>query len=171
MQTTDQTTKPTLDPATHDHPTASHVRVLRLVLAVLGAVSAFVAINVAFGGLETLGWQGATDYFQVTDADAFELRDSHARFYGGVYVGIAALLIVASTNVRRYRQALLSVFAFIFVGGLARLTQGQLDVTLGRDLAVSSVIELVGMPALAFWLFVATRPAPIRRQRELATSL
>ena len=72
----------------------------------LGAVSAFVAVNVAFGGLETLGLQGPTEYFQVTDHDAYLLRDSHAHFYGGVYLGIAIFLIVASTNLRKYRTGL-----------------------------------------------------------------
>jgi hypothetical protein len=111
-------------------------------------------------GLETLGLQGPSRYFQVIDNDAFQLRDSHARFYGGVYLAMAVLLIVASTHLGRYRQALHAVFAFIFIGGLARLTQGQLGVMFGKDLAVSSVIELVGMPALALWLAAATRPTP-----------
>ena len=132
-------------------------KVLRVVLVVLGAVSAFVAINVAFGGLETLGLQGPTKYFQVTDHDAYLLRDSHARFYGGVYLGIAAFLIVASTNLHKYRSALTAVFAMIFVGGLARLTQVEPGVTFGKDLALSSVIELVGMPAMAVWLAAATK--------------
>jgi hypothetical protein len=116
-----------------------------------------VAINVAFGGLETLGLQGPTKYFQVTDHDAYLLRDSHARFYGGVYLGIAAFLIVASTNLHKYRTALTVVFATIFLGGVARLTQVEPGVTFGKDLALSSVIELVGMPAMAVWLAAATR--------------
>jgi hypothetical protein len=98
-------------------PTTASAKVLRCVLVVLGAVSAFVAFNVAFGGLETLGLQGPTRYFQVTDHDAYLLRDSHARFYGGVYLGIAVFLILASTNLRKYRTTLNVVFALIFVGG------------------------------------------------------
>ena len=97
-------------------------KALRGVLVVLGAVSAFVSLNVAFGGLETLGLQGPTKYFQVTDHDAFALRNSHARFYGGVYLGLAAFLIVASTNPRKYRTTLNVVFAVIFLGGVSRLT-------------------------------------------------
>ena len=123
----------------------------------LGAVSAFVAVNVAFGGLDTLGLQGPTDYFQVTDHDAYLLRDSHAHFYGGVYLGIAIFLIAASTNLRKYRTGLNVVFALIFLGGVARLTQLEPGVTFGKDLAVSSLIELVGMPAMALWLAAATR--------------
>ena len=137
--------------------TTTSAKALRVVLAALGAVSAFVAINVAFGGLETLGLQGPTKYFRVIDHDAYLLRDSHARFYGGVYLGIATFLIAASTNLRKYRSALNVVFTLIFVGGLARLTQLKPGVTFGNDLALSSVIELVGMPAMSVWLSTATK--------------
>jgi len=141
----------------HTNPSTTSTKVLRVVLAALGAVSAFVAINVAFGGLETLGLQGPTKYFQVTDHDAYLLRDSHARFYGGVYLGIAIFLVVASTNLRKYRSALIVVFAMIFLGGVARLTQLEPGVTFGKDLGLSSVIELIGMPAMAVWLGTATK--------------
>ena len=140
-------------------PSTTSAKLLRVALVALGAVSAFVAVNVAFGGLDTLGWQGPTDYFQVTDHDAYLLRDSHAHFYGGVYLGIAIFLIAASTNLPKYRSGLNVVFALIFLGGVARLTQLEPAVTFGKDLAVSSLIELVGMPAMALWLASATRPA------------
>ena len=141
------------------HPTNPGAKALRLALVVLGAVSAFVAINVAFGGLQTLGLQGPTKYFQVTDHDAYLVRDSHARFYGGVYLGIAGVLILASTNLPKYRSALHVVFALIFLGGVARLTQLEPGVTFGSGLAASSLIELVAMPAMALWLAAATKPA------------
>ena len=144
-------------PTDRPQPSTTSAKLLRVALLGLGTVSAFVAINVAFGGLETLGLQGPTDYVQVTDHDAYLLRDSHAHFYGGVYLGIALFLIVASTNLRKYRTALNVVFAVIFAGGVARLTQVEPAVTFGTDLAVSSLIELVGMPAMALWLAVATR--------------
>ena len=139
--------------------------IFRTILVLVGAISALVSLNVALGGFETLGWQGPTDYFRVTDADAFAIRDSHARFYGGVYAGIAATLIVASRDIVKYRQALSLVFGLIFLGGLARLSQGELDVTFGPDMAVSTVVELVGMPAMWLWLRHLTAPA---RTREAA---
>lgn len=136
-----------------------NARAFRFVLVALGAISAFVALNVAFGGLETLGWQGPTEYFQVSDPDAFLIRDSHARFYGGVYAGIAAFLILASTDPRKYRQGLALTFVLIFLGGLARLTQLNPDVVFGPDLFVSSLVELAGMPALLLWLGKVTSVA------------
>lgn len=151
-------------------PSTRSATALRAVLVPLGAVSAFVAVNVAFGGLETLGLQGPTDYFQVTDRDAYLIRDSHARYYGGVYLGIGAFLILASTNLQKYRIALNLVFAVIFLGGLARLTQQEPSVIFGNDLALSTVIELVGMPALAFWLAAATREPRAAAVRQVVAS-
>ena len=40
--------------------------VFRFILVALGAISALVALNVALGGLDTLGWQGPTHYFQAS---------------------------------------------------------------------------------------------------------
>ncbi len=147
-------------------------KALRVVLVVLGAVSAFVAINAAFGGLETLGLQGPSKYFQVTDHEAFSLRDSHARFYGGVYLGVGLFFILASTNLRKYRTALNVVFSFIFIGGLSRLTQVDPGVTFGKDLAASTVIEIIGMPALALWLACVTKSsdATTSTRRSLAAT-
>lgn len=141
---------------------AASSNALRAVLVVLGAVSAFVAVNVALGGLETLGLQGPTDYVQVTDERAYLIRDSHAHYYGGVYLALGLFLIYAATNVRRFRPTLYVVFAMIFAGGLARLTQLEPGVTFGADLLPSSLIELVGMPLLALWVAKATRsPDPV----------
>ncbi len=105
----------------------------------------------------------------MTDHDAYLLRDSHARFYGGVYLGIAGFLIVAATNLRKYRTALNVVFGLIFLGGVARLTQAEPGVTFGKDLGFSTVVELVGMPVLAAWLARTTRPA--RNEDALATTV
>jgi hypothetical protein len=159
------------------HSTASHAlaipnsKVLRGVLVVLGAISAFVAINVAFGGLKTLGWQGPTSYFQVTDHDAYLVRDSHAHYYGGVYLAVGIFLMFAASNVARYRQGLTVVFAMIFAGGLARLAQLEPGVTFGRNLMLSTLIELVGAPLLALWVNRSTRPhRAVRGTAVLATA-
>lgn len=134
----------------NDHPATS--KALRGVLFTLGAISTAVAVNVAFGGLETLGLQGPTSYVEITDPGAYAIRDSHAHYYGGVYVALGLFLMVASTNVQRHRSTLHVVLAMIFAGGLARLTQLEPDVTFGSDLLPSTVIELLGMPLLAWWV-------------------
>jgi hypothetical protein len=144
---------------------------LRATLVVLGAVSVFVAVNVAFGGLQTLGLQGPTRYFQVTDHDAYLVRDSHTHYYGGVYLALGVSLIVAASNVQRFRTALFVVFAMIFAGGLARLTQFEPGVTFGRSLLLSTVIELVGVPLLAVWVARSTSGSRMRVGVEAVSNL
>jgi hypothetical protein len=136
----------------HHTSTNPTPRMLRVTLTVLGGLSVFVAANVAFGGLRTLGLQGTSDFLAVRDDAAFLVRDSHAHYYGGVYLALGAFLVYAARDVRRYQQALNVVFAMMFAGGLARLTQGEPAVTFGADLITSTVIELIGIPALALWV-------------------
>ena len=145
-------TSPTAQPAG-----AATSKALRVVITLLGAVSAFVAVNVAFGGLETLGLQGPTDYFRVTDQHVYAIRDSHAHYYGGVYLALGVFLTYAASDVRRFRQGLYVVFAMIFAGGLARITQIEPATTFGHDLLPSTLIELFGIPLLAVWVAKATR--------------
>ena len=123
-----------------------------IVLIVLGALNIFVGINVGFGGIATLGLQGQTEFFEVTDETVFLIRDSHIRYFGGLYFGIGLFLILASTNLRKYHKALNLVFALIFIGGLARFTMMRFDIIFGPDIIGSLLVELVLMPVLYFWL-------------------
>ena len=63
---------------------------LRGVLAVVGAFIIFLGLNVGLGGVQTLGWQGgAADFLTVTNAAVFDVRDSHVRFIGGIWLATA----------------------------------------------------------------------------------
>ncbi|HLG31714.1 MAG TPA: hypothetical protein VI362_01645 [Ignavibacteriaceae bacterium] len=63
-------------------------KAFRTVLIVLGALNIFVGINVGFGGIVTLGLQGQTEFFEVTNETVFLMRDSHIRYFGGLYFSI-----------------------------------------------------------------------------------
>jgi hypothetical protein len=104
--------------------------VFRVLLVIIGGVSVYVSLNVAAGGLHTLGWQGSGDYFTVTDDAAYALRDNHARFYGGLFLALGAFL-----------------------------TQMQPEVVFGPSNLLSAITELVVMPLLFVWLWRA-RPTP-----------
>ena len=124
----------------------------RAIIAAIGAINVFLGLNVGFGGLRTLGWQGTGVFFEVIDQYLYLIRDSHTRFYGGLYIAVGLFLILATTDLRRYHTALNLVFAMIFTGGLARLTTLRPDVFLGADLVASLTVELVLMPILYVWL-------------------
>jgi len=125
---------------------------LRIVLFLAGASIVVTGINVAFGGIRTLGWQGERMFFDVTNPAAFQAQDSHVRFLGGLWLGVGLFFVVASTNVAKHRDALLAVLALIFLGRLARLTQMHPATTLGPSIVGSFVAEIVGMPLLYVWL-------------------
>jgi hypothetical protein len=142
---------------------------LRVVLALAGAFIAFTGVNIAFGGIPTLGWQGESVFLQVTNERAFLIQDSHVRFLGGLWLGVSALFFLASLNIAKYRTALSAALALIFLGGLARLTQMEFQVLFSPDLVGSLLAELVGVPALYVWVLRATRTGS-RRHEELVTA-
>jgi len=72
---------------------------LRVVLILAGIVIIFTGVNTAFGGMLTLGWQGQTKFFEITDKHSYLVQDSHIRFLGGLWTGIGLFFIVASSNV------------------------------------------------------------------------
>ena len=132
---------------------------LRIVLVLAGAIIIFTGINIAFGGMQTLGWQGEALFFEVTNEHAFLVHDSHFRFLGGLWLGVGALFIVASTNLRKYRSALIFAFALIFFGGIARFSQMLFEILFGPEILGSLLAELVGMPLLYLWLSKAVSAA------------
>jgi hypothetical protein len=127
-------------------------RGFRVVLVAVGAFIVFIGINVGFGGIVTLGWQGPTRFLEVTDEQGFLVRDSHMRFFGGLFGGIGLFLMVAATNPRRFRSAVSLVLVLLFTGGLARFSMARLDVILGPDVLGAVLAELVLMPILLVWL-------------------
>jgi hypothetical protein len=125
---------------------------LRAALFLAGANTVFTGLNRAFGGIATLGWQGANDFVQVVAEHAYLVQDNHSRFLGGVWTAIGVLLLFAPLDLKRFQPALNFIFAAIFAGGLARLTQIDTGVVFGPDIVVSLVAEIVGMPLLYLWL-------------------
>ncbi len=125
---------------------------LRVVLILAGLIIIFTGVNTAFGGMLTLGWQGQTTFFEVTDQHSYLVQDSHIRFLGGLWMGMGLLFIFAARNVERHQNVLKFALVLIFLGGLARFSQMQLDITFGKEIVGSLVAELVGMPLLYFWL-------------------
>lgn len=124
---------------------------LRIVLLLAGGFTVFAGLNKALGGMRTLGWQGESSYFEVTNEHAFLVQDSHLRFLAGVYSGLGLVFLLAAADPRRFRGALRVSCALIFLGGFARLTQVRFETTFGPDLVGSMIAEIVVMPILWLW--------------------
>src|SRR5262245_39118015 len=78
----------------------------RALLVVVGLLTVLIGVNVGFGGILTLGLQGQVNFLEVTNEHAYLIRDSHIRYFGGLYGGVGLFLILAATDPIRYRSAL-----------------------------------------------------------------
>jgi hypothetical protein len=133
----------------------------RVVLALAGLAVAFTGVNVAGGGIATLGLQGGTEFFAVTDAHEFAVHDSHVRFLGGLWLGVGLLFLVGAVRLPALLPAIRAAFVLTLVGGLARLTAGQPDIVFGPEIAPSLGAEVILMPALLAWsFFLGRRSSP-----------
>ncbi|MBV1933988.1 MAG: DUF4345 family protein [Parvibaculaceae bacterium] len=126
--------------------------VLRLILALCGAGIVFLGLNVGFGGIATLGWQGSPDFVVAADAYAYSVQDSHVRFLGGVWLGVGGLFLLGALLFKRLTSVLIVLCGLIFVGGLVRMSTFDVALLLGSDIAPSLFAELFIFPGLALWI-------------------
>ena len=70
--------------------------VLRILLAIMGVVIIWLGLNIGLGGIATLGWQGPSDFFTITNKAAFHVQDNHVRFIGGVWLGVGMFFIAGA---------------------------------------------------------------------------
>ena len=124
---------------------------LRVVLVLAGAFIVFTGLDVALGGILTLGWQVQSPFLEVTDRTVFLVQDSHTRFLGGVWTALGVLFIAAARAPSAHKPVLYFAYAAVFLGGLARLSQLQFDTIFGPDIVGSLIAELIGMPLLFLW--------------------
>lgn len=124
---------------------------LRVVLVLAGAFIVFTGLDIALGGISTLGWQVQTSFLEVTDSAAFSAQDSHVRFLGGLWTAVGLMFIAAARSPSAYRPALYFAYAAIFLGGLARFSQMDFDTLFGPAIVGSLAAELIGMPLLFYW--------------------
>ena len=125
---------------------------LRVVLALVGVGFIYTGIDNAFGGVMTLGWQGLSDFAQVTNAGQYLVRDSHVRFLGGVYLLMGIATALSAIQPTKFKAVVQLILIAVFAGGLARFSQMNPSVTFGPGVLVPLVIELAVMPLLYVWV-------------------
>jgi len=125
---------------------------LRVVFVLLAAFVIFSGLDQALGGLFSMGWMEKTTYFEVVNQAKFLQADNHHRFLGGVWTGLGIFMLVAATDLKKYQSGLNLAFAMVFLGGLARFSQMNVEVLLSAGVLWAVVVEVVGMPLLYLWL-------------------
>jgi hypothetical protein len=61
-------------------------------------------------------------------------------------------MIFAVTNLQKYEHALKFSFILILLGGMMRITSGDIDLLLGKDIVGALFAETVLMIGLYLWL-------------------
>ncbi len=77
--------------------------------------------------------------------------DSQNRFYGVIFAGFGAMLILCATDLRKY-QTLFDIFClFFWLGGAARFVSYWATGLPTITVIGLTVIEILGTPLLYFW--------------------
>ncbi len=126
--------------------------VLRVLLAIIGIVIIWLGLNISLGGIPTLGWQGPTDFFTVTDQTAFLIQDNHFRFVGGVWLGVGVFFAFGAIFLHRLSGILTAMVFLVFIGGLARLSASDPEVLLSAKILPSLIAELIVFPSIGLWI-------------------
>jgi len=131
--------------------------VLRALLGIIGLAIIFLGLNVGFGGIQTLGWQGAGEFISIVNRDLFEVRDNHVRFIGGVWLGVGLVFLTSAFLFSQLKMTVLVLFGIIFVGGLARLSAMDAALLMGAEIVPSLIAELVVFPLIGVWVWKQER--------------
>lgn len=123
---------------------------VRGILGLTGLVALVTGANVGFGGIATLGLEGSRDFFEIRHPAEFAVHDSHVRYLGGLWIGIGLLFVASVARLDRLRLAVLASLAFMFVGGLSRLSAPDLSVLVSPLVGASFAAEILLVPFL-FW--------------------
>lgn len=129
-----------------------NIRALQMVLILVGLFAIYLGLDFGLGGIKPLGWQGSTDFLEVTDELRYGVQDSNFRFFEGMISAFGAFVIFAVTNLPKYEPTLKLVFASIFVGGMTRFSSGDFDVIFSTDIIIALSVELGLMSILYVWL-------------------
>lgn len=126
---------------------------LKIVLVLGGLYIIGSGLNIALGGIATMGWGSQHGFVSATNVHDYLIQDSHVRFVGGVWTGIGLFVLYSISDLARYRPYLFLCCALIFFGGLCRLSEGRPDVTFSSPILYSFCAELIGVPLLCWWLY------------------
>lgn len=128
-------------------------KVLNAVLVLAGAAIIVLGLNIGLGGMRTLGWQLPQDFITVVDPTVFQMQDNHIRFVGGVWFGVGVLFVLGGFAREKLKLTLVVLCLVIAGAGFFRFTAMDMGVFRNADILRSLLLELVGFPLLAWWIW------------------
>jgi len=130
------------------------MRVFTIIIYILAAVCIITGgkdFIIGIGGLSGLG----------ADVSQAALRDpalnNGFQFFAGIWIGVGILFILFLRDLTKYKTAMLTLMAIVFLGGIGRVISilkfGMPETDSGqRIIILGLVIELLLMPILALFL-------------------
>jgi len=128
----------------------------RIIVVILGLIGFFTGVNDFWNGANVPGDFGKHLGQTVKDPTLnFTLR-----FLGAIWAGFGALLILFSTDLKRYDIALILALVVVIVGGIGRfISTKQFGIEKGNEIMSYAImgVELVIVPVLLIWYLVVIR--------------
>lgn len=126
----------------------------------LQLINAAVALaTIGLGGLQLLTGVANPVYAELA-LPASPILDSNLRFFGGLALGIGVTVLLITPRIERYTTLFTTCWSCAFLGGVGRALSWASLGAPSLPLAVFTVIELVGAPALILWQRAIARTTP-----------
>lgn len=132
---------------------ALNEKLLRGALLLSGAMLVVIGLNLALGGIHSMGWHIPTDFMTVTDQDLYLRHDNNVRFFGGVFTGLALMTTAGAIWPRALRPSIIAFLLAIPFGSVFRIIAPDYAIFADPVMRPSVLAELLICPALAFWLW------------------
>lgn len=127
----------------------------RIVVVILGLIGFFTGANDLLNGASVKG-----DFGDLGDMTNNPMLNFTIRFLGAIWSGFGALLILFSTDLKRYDIALIAALVFVIIGGIGRFISTQqfgIESTSKTTVYMILATELCIVPIVLIWYLVFIR--------------
>lgn len=121
----------------------------RIIIGILGLIGLVTGINDLINGASVKG-----DFGNLGSMVNQPMLNYTIRFLGAIWAGFGALLILFSTDVKRYDIALIMALIFVIIGGIGRfmsLQQFGMEAVNKTTVYAILAVELCLVPVLLIW--------------------
>jgi hypothetical protein len=89
--------------------------------------------------------------YGAADLPSIPVLDSNLRFFGGMGVGLAVMMLWALPTIERRPDVVAVFWGCAFLGGLGRLLSAFLVGAPSSAMVVFAIVEVLGAPLMIIW--------------------
>lgn len=131
------------------------ILVFRIIIVILGLIGFFTGANDLINGASVKG-----DFGDLGAVVNKPMLNFTIRFLGAIWAGFGALLILFSTDLKRYDVALIMALVIVIIGGIGRFISTQqfgIDPINKTTVYFILATELVVVPLMLSWYLIFIR--------------